>query len=148
MTDGLTDLAALVKRFEGFQRVVRWQPVPAAVPYVCPAGYWTRGYGVLCARDAGEITEPDAAAELERLLPVYVAHALRLSPRLSGQRLIAIADFVFNLGPTRYAGSTLRHRVNEQNWPDARREIQRWVFGGGRKLPGLVLRRAAEAAML
>jgi lysozyme len=141
-------LAPLIKQFEGFSRVIRWRPVPAAVPYVCPAGYWTRGYGVLCTRDAGEITEPDASTELERLLPVYVAHALRLSPRLSGRPLVAIGDFLWNLGPTRYASSTLRRRVNEADWPAARVEIQKWKFGGGRVLPGLVLRRAAEAAML
>lgn len=141
-------LLPLVKQFEGFHRVIRWRPVPTAVPYVCPAGYWTRGYGVLCTRDAGEITEPDASAELERLLPVYVAHALRLSPRLSGQRLVAISDFIFNLGPTRYASSTLRKRVDNGDWGAARYEIQKWKFGGGRVLPGLVVRRAAEAALL
>lgn len=143
--DGLTPL---VKRFESFSRVIRWRPTPTAVPYVCPAGYWTRGYGVLCARDAGEITEPDASAELERLLPVYVAHALRLSPGLSGQRLVAIGDFIFNLGPTRYASSTLRRRVNAGDLAAARTEIVKWKFGGGRILPGLVLRRATEAALL
>lgn len=144
----MLELAELVKKFEGFHRVVRWQPVPTAVPYVCPAGYWTRGFGVLCTKDAGEITLPEAEQELAGLLPAYVAHALRLSPQLTGQRLVAIADFVFNLGPTRYASSTLRRRVNEGDWCEARNEIRRWVFGGGKKLPGLVLRREAEAAML
>lgn len=141
-------LPGLVKGFEGFARVVRWRPVPTAVPYVCPAGYWTRGYGVLSKPDAGEITEPEASVELDRLLPVYVAHALRLSPALAGDRLAAIADFVFNLGPTRYASSTLRRRVNAGDWDSAGVEIRKWKFGGGRVLPGLVLRREAEAALL
>ena len=148
MTDVLDALTPLVKRFEGFARVVRWQPVPTAVPYLCPAGYWTRGYGILCRADDGEITETDAAAELAGILPIYVAHALRLSPSLTGRRLVAISDFIFNLGPTRYASSTLRRCVDAGDWQRARVEIQRWVFGGGRKLPGLVLRRATEATML
>jgi lysozyme len=38
--------------------------------------------------------------------------------------------------------------VNECDWPAARNEIRRWVFGGGRKLPGLVLRRQAESVLL
>ena len=142
------DLTEIVKRFEGFHRVVRWQPVPTAAPYLCPAGYWTRGFGVLCKKDAGEITLPEAEAELAVLLPAYVAHAQRLSPRLTGDRLVAISDFIFNLGPTRYAASTLRRRVNEEDWSEARREIRKWVFGGGRKLPGLIIRREAEAALL
>lgn len=144
-------LIELVKRREGFARVVRWSPTPTAVPYRCPAGYWTRGYGVLCSRDAGEIAEPEAAAELERILPSYISHALRLSPVLivaGSNRLSAISDFIYNLGPTRYAASTLRRRVNAQEWNAAAEEIQRWVWGGGRKLPGLVLRRAEEARLL
>lgn len=85
---------------------------------------------------------------LAAVVPQYIEHALRLSPGLHGDRLVAIADFVFNLGPTRYASSTLRRRMNEADWPGARHEIRRWVFGGGRKLPGLVIRREAEAALL
>lgn len=85
---------------------------------------------------------------LARVVPAYVAHAVRLSPGLSGDRLTAIADFIFNLGPTRYAASTLRRRVNDSDWCGARDEIRRWVFGGGKKLPGLVIRREAEAALL
>ncbi len=138
MTSVLDELTALVKRFEGF----------SPVPYLCPAGYWTRGYGVLCRPDDGAITEPDAEAELAGLLPGYMVHALRLSSRLEGERLVAITDFIYNLGPTRYASSTLRRRVNAADWPGARTEIRRWVFGGGRKLPGLVARRAVEATLL
>ena len=144
-------LVELVKRWEGFHRVVRRSPAVVAVPYLCPAGFWTIGYGVLCQKDHPEITLEEGEAMLEKLLPVYVGHALRLSPCLhteSDDRLSAIADFVFNLGPTRYAASTLRRVVNAHDWGRAREEIKRWVWGGGRKLPGLVLRREAEAALL
>ncbi|HRH79310.1 MAG TPA: hypothetical protein PK129_18350, partial [Cellvibrionaceae bacterium] len=38
---------ALVKRFEGFaKQVKRTTPITAA-PYICPAGFWTIGYGHL-----------------------------------------------------------------------------------------------------
>jgi lysozyme len=141
-------LAGLVKRWEGFHRVVQRASAPTAVPYICPAGYWTIGYGVLCRADHPPITLEEGEAMLERLLPVYVGHTLRLSPLLTGDRLAAISDFVYNLGPTRYASSTLRKKVDAQDWPGAREQIVKWVFGGGRKLPGLVLRRAAEAALL
>ena len=135
-------LVALVKRFEGF----------SPKPYICPAGYWTIGFGVLCQRDHPTITLEEGEAMLANLLPVYVGHAIRLSPPLVNEpddrRLTAIADFVFNLGPTRYAASTLRRVVNAQDWWRAREEIRKWVYGGGRKLQGLVLRREAEAALL
>lgn len=128
--------------------MVQRHPVVLARPYLCPAGYWTIGYGILCRQDHPPITLEEGEAMLALAVPAYVAHARRLSPGLSGDRLVAIADFIFNLGPTRYASSTLRRRVNEEDWCGARREIRRWVFGGGRKLPGLILRREAEATLL
>jgi lysozyme len=140
--------AEFIKPFEGFHRVVQSRPIVLAAPYVCPAGYWTIGYGILCAKDHPRITLEEGERMLMDAVPAYQAHALRLSPQLSGNRLLAITDFIFNLGPTRYASSTLRRRVNEGDWDAARVEIRRWVFGGGKKLPGLVLRREAEAAML
>lgn len=122
-----------------------------AAPYVCPAGYWTIGYGVLCQKDRAPITLEEGELELAQLLPVYVGHAIRLSPGLATEsdgRLTAISDFVFNLGPSRYAASTLRRMVNAREWGRAREEIRKWVWGGGRKLPGLILRRDADAALI
>jgi lysozyme len=144
-------LAPIVRAAEGFHRVVRRQPVVMAAPYICPAGYWTIGYGVLCQRDHPEISLEEGEAQLAALLPLYVGHAVRLSPLLAGEpdgRLTAIADFIFNLGPTRYAASTLRRVVNARDWGRAREEIRKWVYGGGRRLPGLVARRELEAALL
>jgi lysozyme len=141
----------LVKRFEGFAKVVQRKPVVLAVPYVCPAGYWTIGYGSLCQPDHPPITLETGEAMLADQLPRYMAHALRLSPVLqteADRRLAAITSFVFNLGPTRYAGSTLRRVVNARDWPEARTQIRKWVMGGGERLPGLVLRREAEANLL
>lgn len=144
-------LVELVKRSEGFQRVVRRQPTITAVPYVCPAGYWTIGYGILCQKYHPPISLEEGEAMLARVLPTYLTHALRLSPLLVGEgeaRVSAIADFVFNLGPTRYAASTLRRRVNQRDWNAAAVEIRKWVWGGGRRLPGLVRRRELEAQLL
>jgi len=48
----------------------------------------------------------------------------------------------------RYRSSTLRKRVDAQDWAGAKQELARWVYGGGKKLPGLIRRRAAEATLL
>lgn len=144
-------LVELVKAAEGFHRVVRRTPTVTAAPYICPAGYWTIGYGILCQRDHPEISLEAGEAMLAAALPSYVGHALRLSPGLlqaGERRLTAIADFVFNLGPTRYAASTLRRRVDAGAWPEAAAEIRKWVYGGGKRLPGLVARREVEALLL
>ena len=44
--------------------------------------------------------------------------------------------------------STLRRRVNQRDWAAAGTELRRWIYGGGKALPGLVARREAEAAWL
>jgi lysozyme len=63
-------------------------------------------------------------------------------------RLAAIVDFTFNLGAGRLQASTLRRRVNQRDWVAARQELSRWVYGGGKVLPGLVARREAEVGLL
>lgn len=143
-------LVDLIKTSEGFHRVVQRKPVLTAVPYLCPAGFWTRGYGVLCDKNAGPITLEQGEIELTTILPRYIASALRYSPCLlleSDGRFSGVVDFVFNLGPGRYASSTLRRCVNAGQWERAKTEVLRWVWGGGRKLPGLVIRREADAAL-
>ena len=51
----------LAKRFEGFHRVRRTEP-GRAHPYICPAGYWTIGYGHLCDATHPPISEAEAEA--------------------------------------------------------------------------------------
>ena len=63
-------------------------------------------------------------------------------------RLAAIVDVTFNLGAGRLQTSTLRRRINQRDWAAAATELRRWVYGGGKVLPGLVARRAAECALL
>jgi lysozyme len=48
----------------------------------------------------------------------------------------------------RYRGSTLRRKIDEQDWDGAKEQLSLWVRGGGKVLPGLVRRRAAESALL
>ena len=63
-------------------------------------------------------------------------------------RLAAIVDFTFNLGAGRLQTSTLRRRVNQRDWTAAGQGLRRWVYGGGKVLPGLVTRREAEVALI
>ena len=60
-------------------------------------------------------------------------------------RLGAIVDFVFNLGAGRLQASTLRRKINAMDWDAVPIELNKWVYGGGKKLKGLVLRRQMEA---
>lgn len=143
------DLAvSMCKRFEGFR----------ANPYLCPAQVWTVGYGTTRYPD-GRRVQPDdpPVSEVEarvlldwELRTVCLPAVLRFCPNVANdeKRCNALVDFVYNLGAGRLQTSTLRRKIIAQDWAAARYEINRWVRGGGRVLPGLVLRRAAEAALL
>ena len=140
----------LAKRFEGFHRVPKNDP-GRAFPYICPAGYHTIGFGHLCERDHPPITEAEAEAYLAADLMIALTATLRYCPMLATEpegRLAAIVDFTFNLGAGRLQTSTLRRRINQRDWPSAGQELSRWVYGGGRVLPGLCARRQAEISHL
>lgn len=141
----------LAKRFEGFERKVKRGTDITAIPYVCPAGFWTIGYGHLCDATHPPITEREAEVYLARDLQAALAATLRHCPVLATEpegRLAAIVDFTFNLGGGRLQTSTLRRRVNQRDWVPAAMELRRWVYGGGHVLPGLVARREAEASLI
>jgi lysozyme len=140
----------LAKRFEGFHRVPKVDPEHAH-PYVCPAGYWTIGYGHLCEPTHAPITETEAEVYLARDLQTALAATLRYCPVLATEpeeRLSAIVDFTFNLGAGRLQTSTLRRRINQRDWAAATEELYRWIYGGGKVLHGLVARRKAEISLL
>ena len=142
---------ALAKQFEGFHRVPKFDPERRAHPYICPAGYWTIGFGHLCDPKHPPITEAQAEDYLSRDLITAFNATLRYCPVLATEpkeRLAAIVDFTFNLGAGRLQTSTLRLRINQRDWASAARELRRWVYGGGKVLPGLLKRREAEAALM
>lgn len=141
----------LAKRFEGFHRVPKNDPLRRAHPYICPAGFWTVGFGHLCKPDHPPITETEAEFYLAQDLMTALTATLRYCPVLateSESRLAAIVDFTFNLGAGRLQTSTLRRRINQREWSCAAQELRRWVYGGGQILPGLVARRDGEIRLL
>lgn len=121
-------------------------------PYICPAGYPTIGYGhVISSLNHPAISEEEAVDFLRKDFLIATRGAIRMCPSLAQdneQRLAAISDFCFNLGVGRLQASTLRRRINQNKWDEAIKELRRWVRGGGRVLPGLVLRREAEINLI
>lgn len=149
------DIAAeLCRRFEGFK----------SAPYLCPAGVATIGYGSTFYSDGRKVTlqdapmsEPEARALLmTELLHKYAPGTIRQCPILltlalkenDWRKLNAIVDFAYNLGVGRLQTSTLRRKINEQDWAGAKEQLMLWTRGGGRVLPGLLKRRTAECSLL
>lgn len=139
---------ALCKEFEGF----------SSTPYICPAGYPTIGYGTVYKPDGSKVTMQDASISQETALGWlvselennYMAGVLKASPELIKEPAVlgVITDFAYNLGVARYRASTLKKRIDSKDWDVAATELHKWVYGGGKKLPGLVRRRQAEADIL
>ena len=139
--------AALCRRFEGLY----------LRPYLCPAGVSTIGYGATFYENGRRVTLRDPPITRERAEALllwmvrtqYLPAVQRLCPGITdANRLAAIIDFTFNLGAGNLSASTLRKRINAGRWDDVPAELRKWVFGGGVKLRGLVLRREAEAALI
>jgi lysozyme len=130
----------LIKRFEGFSSTV----------YICPAGYPTIGYGHL-VRDH-EKFETISQEDAEALLRIDVESAERAVLRLikvplTDGQFDALVSFTYNLGSGALQCSTLRRKVNRQAHSEVPAQLMRWVWAGGRKLNGLIRRRAVEAKL-
>lgn len=140
------DLAAdLAKPFEGLR----------LEPYHDPVGYPTIGHGHLLSKEPwADLSQWPAitAAQAESLLIEDMTKAggavKRLCPvDLTDSQRAALIDFAFNLGAGALQASALRQAILREDHETAAGQFGRWVFARGRKLPGLVLRRAAESTL-
>jgi lysozyme len=140
--NALSILQALIKESEGC----------SLKAYLCPAKVLTIGWGFTHGVKEGMVwTQEQADEALLKEATACLDQALRYSPVLkleTIQRQAAIADFIYNLGPSNYNQSTLKIRVGQRNWSSAAIEIKRWNKGGGKVLAGLIKRRAKEATLL
>lgn len=136
---------ALIKRFEGFR----------AAPYLCPAGIPTIGYGSTRYADGTPvtlqdlpITEPRAVQLLADTLGRYegAVGALVTVP-LTQNQFDALVSFTYNVGSGNLRNSTLLKLINSRDYNGAAGQFPRWNLGGGKVLPGLTERRAAEQAL-
>ncbi len=129
----------LIKQFEGLYLNA----------YRCPAGVPTIGYGHTAGVAMGQtITQQQADEYLRRDVRQFERAVSRLVrvPLTQGQ-FDALVSFAFNLGEGALAQSTLLRLLNDGDHAGAAAQFDRWNKAGGRVLPGLVRRRAAERAL-
>lgn len=144
---------ALVKPFEGYARRL---PDGSCKAYPDPAtggAPWTIGWG--CTGRGIDETTVWTAAQADIALDLELHHfadaLLKYSPRLllaSDRRLAALISFAYNCGIGNYRVSTLKRRVDAEDWQGAAEQIVRWNKANGRVMRGLTRRREAEAAFL
>ena len=129
----------LIKKFEGC----------VLKAYKCPAGVWTIGYGHTAGVKEGQtITKKEAEAYLKQDLTTFETVVSNLvTVAINQNQFDALVSFCYNLGPRNLRSSTLLKQINAGNFNGAAEEFDRWVYAGGKKLSGLVKRRAAEKAL-
>ncbi len=132
---------ALICEYEGFSATV----------YRDAAGLPTIGYGHLIR--AGEcfsqrLSEVAARALLRQDVAVAErAVAKFITAPLTQNQCDALVSFTFNLGAGVLQRSTLRRVLNRGEYDAVPAQLMRYVWAGGRKLPGLIRRRAAEVEL-
>ncbi len=133
---------SLIKRHEGLRLKAYPDPGTGGAP-------WTIGYGHTQGVQPGqEITAAQADDYLRE--DVYWAEdAVRdhVKVALDQHEFDALVSLVFNIGAGAFARSTLLRKLNDGDKAGAAGEFARWNQAGGKVLPGLVKRRADEAAL-
>lgn len=131
----------LIKRFEGLRLDAYPDPGTGGEP-------WTIGYGHTGGVKRGDrITQAQADAFLRQDVARFEEAVRKLAPKTTQGQFDALVSFAFNVGEGALRGSTLLRKHNEGDHAGARAEFGKWVNANGRRLEGLVRRRAAEAAM-
>ncbi|CAJ48947.1 lysozyme [Bordetella avium] len=127
---------ALVAAWEGRSLIAYADPV--GIPTICEG--FTHGVKL------GDVATPercDALTEQEVRRALAVVDGSVPRPLPDSVR-VALASFVYNVGPGAYGGSTLTRKLRAGDLAGACRELPRWVYAGGTKLRGLERRRDAE----
>lgn len=133
---------ALIKSAEGLRLKAYPDPGTGGLP-------WTIGYGSTSGVTRNMvITETKAeqmlAADLVRF--EHIVERLVRVPVDQGQ-FDALVSFTYNVGEGNFTKSTLLRKLNAGDTAGAAEQFKRWVNAGGKVLPGLVKRRAAERAL-
>ena len=126
----------LIKKFEGC----------SLKAYKCPAEIWTIGYGHTSGVKEGQTITREQAEELliQDLRPFEIGVNNLVNVPLNQNKFDALVSFCYNLGTGNLKKSTLLKLLNKGDYNGAAEQFDRWVYAGGKKLNGLVKRRAAE----
>ncbi len=90
--------------------------------------------------------------ECERILnDDLLEHSSGVRQCLTGKPTVgqfaAFTSFAYNVGTAKFCASTMAKKANAGDMAGACAELSKWVYAGGRELPGLVTRRASERSI-
>lgn len=115
--------------------------------YRDPVGILTVGYGSTGphVKEGMRITLDAAETLLKQDLRRFERCVQEACPDATDNQFAAMVSLAFNIGCDAFKRSTLVKMHNQRRHKLAQSQFARWIFAKGRRLPGLVVRRAKEA---
>ncbi|MGG2098156.1 lysozyme [Acinetobacter haemolyticus] len=145
---GLRDISEkgyeIIREFEGFR----------STAYRDTGGVWTIGFGTIRYPNGVKVKQGDTCtlgqAELwlkNDCLWVDACLDKYVKVKVSQNQFDALASFVYNVGETQFIKSTMLSLINQNNLTAAANQFDRWIFDNGKRIQGLVNRRAKEKTL-
>jgi len=133
-------MCELIKEKEGLREIA----------YLCPAGYWTYGYGSRFKADGTPVKQGDTITRqaAEALLKDYLTKNVfplfnQIPYKLTNSQKDAISSLVFNVGKSSFTNSKLFKAIKEKDYENIVRQWD-WFKCAGQVSKGLVKRRVEE----
>ena len=114
--------------------------------YQDPVGILTIGFGETQGVKPGQKTDPVRAMVqmLDSANSIAKGMVACIHVPLYQHEFDAYLSFTYNVGYGAFCKSTLAKKLNQGKYEEACAELKKWVYAGGRILPGLVIRREKE----
>ncbi len=116
-------------------------------------GVWTIGRGITYYEDGTKVKKGDTIS-VEREIQLFnntIQYYVRkvneyVTSNINQNQFNALVSFVYNIGTGAFKTSTILRLINKNpNDKNIRAQFMRWVYSGGKKIPGLVNRRKYES---
>lgn len=131
------DPLTLLKSFEGFREKAYWD-----------SGQWSIGFGTKASGEGATITKAEAEAEARSSFNKARSAVLKAKEKYgydwADHQVDALSLFTYNLGPGKLKTLTEEGTRGDEEISEMMLEYN---MAGGKKLPGLVKRRQAEARL-
>ncbi|EEY97758.1 lysozyme [Acinetobacter johnsonii] len=117
-------------------------------------GVWTIGFGTTVYPNGIKVMKGDTCTEAQA--KTYMAHDLKkfeatvnkaVTVQLNQNQFDALVSLAYNIGTNAFSKSTLVKKLNANDIRGAADQFDVWVNAGGKRMQGLVNRRAKEKAL-
>ena len=117
-------------------------------------GVWTIGFGTTVYPNGIKVMKGDTCTEAQA--KTYMAHDLKkfeatvnkaVTVQLNQNQFDALVSLAYNIGTNAFSKSTLVKKLNANDIRGAADQFDVWVNAGGKRMQGLVNRRAREKAL-